>query len=597
MKTPSKSWVYCDFDGTPLYKIDRFDRPDGGKTFSQRKADGKGGFVGGRGSMKGVIRVLAGWADLAGHDQVVWVEGETCVDALRNIGIAATTTVGGSGGFRAGPVAEGSYVLQLRRAGVSKIVVLPDNDDAGRAYADQVARACHEATLEVSVVELPALPDGGDVVDYLAAHPKDDLTAAVAAAPAYMPTKDRTKSGDTAGKKDAAKAGEGAGGTQTTSLVEAALRAGVELFHDPEGVSYAAVPRSGHRENYQLRSRKFKVWLAYLFYEAEGKAPASTVIADAMRTLDGRAQFDGPEEQVQVRVARHGDAVYLDLADTDWKVVEVTANGWRVISDPPVRFRRPEGMHPLPTPVEGGSLDELSPFLNVASEDDFCLSVSWLIGTLRPRGPYPVSVLSGEQGTAKSTRARVLKTVIDPGKAALQAEPKNEHDLVIAAKNSHICAFDNLSKLTPRLSDALCRLSTGGGFRTRALYTNDEEALFDAQRPLILNGIPDIATRSDLVDRALLSELKPISDDERRDEEEFWAAFDEAHPRILGRAPDRGGHSIATLAGGAAREDAADGRLREVRRRGGAVTTVEVWGVSRSLCQEPPRFRREPARW
>jgi len=145
-----------------------------------------------------------------------------------------------------------------------------------------------------------------------------------------------------------------------------------------------------------------------------------------------------------------------------------------------------------------------------------------------------VDVLRGEQGTAKSTRARVLKTLIDPGKAALQAEPKNEHDLAIAANNSHVCAFDNLSKLTPRLSDALCRLSTGGGFRTRKLYTDDDEALFDAQRPVILNGIPDIATRSDLVDRSVLSVLQPIPDDKRRDEKEFWTAFNEAHLRILG---------------------------------------------------------------
>ena len=116
----------------------------------------------------------------------------------------------------------------------------------------------------------------------------------------------------------------------------------------------------------------------------------------------------------------------------------------------------------------------------------------------------------------------------------MQAEPRNERDLVIAARNCHVCAFDNLSKLRPQLSDALCRLSTGGGFRTRALHTNDEEAIFDAQRPVILNGIPDIATRSDLMDRSLLSVLQPIPDDKRRDEEEFWAAFDKAHPCILG---------------------------------------------------------------
>ena len=60
---------------------------------------------------------------------------------------------------------------------------------------------------------------------------------------------------------------------------------------------------------------------------------------------------------------------------------------------------------------------------------------------------------------------------------------------MIAATNGWVVALDNLSHLSTWLSDALCRLATGGGFSTRELYTHDEEKLFDAQRPVILNGI------------------------------------------------------------------------------------------------------------
>ena len=70
-------------------------------------------------------------------------------------------------------------------------------------------------------------------------------------------------------------------------------------------------------------------------------------------------------------------------------------------------------------------------------------------------------------------------------------------------------AFDNVSGLPARVSDTLCRLATGGGFAARQLYTDADEALFDAARPAILNGIEDIVTRPDLADRAVFLTLDP----------------------------------------------------------------------------------------
>src|SRR5256886_5689169 len=120
----------------------------------------------------------------------------------------------------------------------------------------------------------------------------------------------------------------------------------------------------------------------------------------------------------------------------------------------------------LPVPLPGGALDDLRPFLNVADDGDYRLLVTWLLAALRPRGPYPVLVLHGEQGSAKSTTARVLRMLIDPNGAPLRAEPHDDRDLMIAATNGWIVALDNLSHLPPWLSDALCRLATGGAFAT-----------------------------------------------------------------------------------------------------------------------------------
>ena len=109
---------------------------------------------------------------------------------------------------------------------------------------------------------------------------------------------------------------------------------------------------------------------------------------------------------------------------------------------------------------------------------------------------------------------------------------------MIEATNGHIVAFDNLSRLREDLSDNLSVLATGGGFAVRQLYTNREEEIFQAQRPIILNGISQVATRGDLLDRAIVIILPPIPEHARRDEATFWQEFDRARPGILGALLD-----------------------------------------------------------
>ncbi|NMB45029.1 MAG: hypothetical protein GX998_01315, partial [Firmicutes bacterium] len=142
------------------------------------------------------------------------------------------------------------------------------------------------------------------------------------------------------------------------------------------------------------------------------------------------------------------------------------------------------------------------------------------------------------QGSAKSTTARVLRSLVDPNVAPLRTTPRDERDLAIAAHNSWILSFDNLSGVPPWLSDALCRVATGGGFATRTLYEDNQETIFDYIRPVAVNGIDEIVTRHDLLDRSLVITLPVISDEKRQDEETFWAAFEEAQPRILGALLD-----------------------------------------------------------
>ena len=159
-------------------------------------------------------------------------------------------------------------------------------------------------------------------------------------------------------------------------------------------------------------------------------------------------------------------SVYVDSGNEQGDVFRVSREGWEVVVNPPVKFRRPRGMQALPTPVRGGIIDGLFRFLNLDPDkpEDWWLVISWLTMALRPpgSGAYPILALFGEQGSAKSTLSRVLRLLIDPNLAALRSAPREERDLIVAANNGHLLVFDNLSGLPGWLSDALCRLSTGG---------------------------------------------------------------------------------------------------------------------------------------
>jgi hypothetical protein len=316
------------------------------------------------------------------------------------------------------------------------------------------------------------------------------------------------------------------------------------LFHAIDGTGFADLIIDGHRETWPLRSNRFRAWLRQQYYERTWDAPSPAALNAALYVLEAQAQFDGPQRKVSVRLAERDGLLYLDLADEFWRCVEIGASGWRIAEAPPVRFRRSAGMQPLPLPVRGGSIESLAPFLNLASENDFVLIVAWLLGALRAEGPYPVLAIAGEQGSAKTVLSKLLRARIDP--SVVRALPRDERELFIAAGNGHVLAFDNLSDLPPWLSDTLCRLTSGGAFSTRRLFTDQDEILFAVVRPIILNGIEDVITRPDLADRALFLTLPSISEAQRRPENELWREFELARPRLLGALLDAASHGLRT---------------------------------------------------
>ncbi|HYE72002.1 MAG TPA: hypothetical protein VEF04_01675, partial [Blastocatellia bacterium] len=206
--------------------------------------------------------------------------------------------------------------------------------------------------------------------------------------------------------------------SKASLLIE--LAQDIELFHNAEGKTFATINVNGHRETYLLKSSHLKRYLAARFYAEHKSTIHPPAMQEALLTLEGRAAYEGQQREVYTRVAYLDGHLYIDLCNETWQVVEVSKTGWKIVSDCPVRFRRASGMLALPTPVQGGKVESLRRHLNLEGEEydsQWTLIAAWLVQSLRWRGPYPVLCLHGEQGSGKSTAARMLRSLFDPNTA------------------------------------------------------------------------------------------------------------------------------------------------------------------------------------
>lgn len=339
--------------------------------------------------------------------------------------------------------------------------------------------------------------------------------------------------------------------SKASRVVGYALRRDPTLYHDLEGEPYADIRSDGIRRTVPIRSRAFRTLLSGVFFAEESEALGGQSATDAVDVMSAMAIFNGEQREIHVRLASdsEGKHIYLDLGSEDWCAVAIGPDGWSVVSEPPVRFRRPRGMRPLPRPTAAGGegWKALRSMLNVDDDSAWRLIVGWLVGTLHPSGPYPILGLTGEQGTAKTTTGRILRSIIDPSKAPLRSPPRDDRDLVIAAKNSHIVAFDNLSEIKDWLSDALCRIATGGGYSARQLYTDGEEVIYSDRQPIILTSIEDVATRADLADRTIAVTLPLVDEENRKTEAEIEAELRRIRPMVLGDLLDAASAAIRNI--------------------------------------------------
>lgn len=320
----------------------------------------------------------------------------------------------------------------------------------------------------------------------------------------------------------------------------------MELSHSDTDEEFISVLWKGKRETYFLSSAKATHLMDEIYSTEIGVLAPKEVLERARLKLEGIAERMGEEKKVSPRLQERAGRVYLDLANPALEVVEIgddIAGGWRIITDAPVVFRRAAGTQPLPRPVKNEDnavvWAQFRELFAPGSQANWVLMVGWLFSCFRPPlQPYAGLCVTGEQDSGKTERSMMLRSLIDPNKLALADTPDTPRDLAIMAQNRFILGFDNLSGVAKWLSNALCRIATHGNFSTRKLHTDGEEKIFDAMRPLLLNGIDTVLGRHDLQRRLIFVHIPRFESGQKRSVRELRETFDKLRPALLGAIMD-----------------------------------------------------------
>nr|WP_203645614.1 ATP-binding protein [Streptomyces sp. SID14478] len=314
-------------------------------------------------------------------------------------------------------------------------------------------------------------------------------------------------------------------------------------FRTPDGTVYAQ--RKGHPVARPIRSQGTtgshrQELMVGLYRDGKGMFNGSA-IKEALDLIEALALSESVQP-VYIRVAPGFDgATWLDLGRDDGQSVRIHPTGWEItVPDPcEVSWRRTQLTGELPLPAkdtDGKGIDALMRLCNFATAETECLAIAWLIGCLGPSVPVPAPFLTGPQGAGKSTGGRMLIRIVEGMSGDLRRAPKDEENLIAAVSAGWVTALDNLSHMTPDLSDAMCCIVTGAENVKRALFTDGDVFRVGYRRPLLLTGIDVGVIRPDLAERLLPLRLERPK--VRRTEAELWTEYAEVLPVVLGSLLD-----------------------------------------------------------
>ena len=281
-------------------------------------------------------------------------------------------------------------------------------------------------------------------------------------------------------------------------------------------------------------SQRFNTWLKRLYYLEKHKPAKRESVLQAQDILKATAVFGNAKAiSLETRVAQSDNVFWYDLCNDNWEAIKIKEDGWKIVDNPPILFKRFRHQKCQHKPNKDGDIKRILKYINI-QEEYHTLFLCWLVCCFVPNIPHAMPIFFGEKGAAKTTACAFLKKLIDPSALETLTLQKDPRSLSVNLQQHWFLPFDNVSSIDEETSDTLCRAITGGGIQQRKLFTDADDYIFTFQKCLALNGINNVANRSDLLDRAILLELCRIDESNRREMSELMANYEKDLPYILG---------------------------------------------------------------
>ncbi len=324
----------------------------------------------------------------------------------------------------------------------------------------------------------------------------------------------------------------------SNSLVKALdMEFGAEYFRSKNDESCVTIRSEKKYVTYLIEQKEFRDFIANIAMERDVEI-SRYIMEKTFDKISAKCLKSGIKKEIYLRVAKHENKILIDLTNDDYSIVEVSESGWKIIENRQVAFIRKSKQRALPNPVPTDKEEFLKLFksiFNLYHPEEYLLVLTFILNSLcRDFGSYAILVMQGSKGTGKSVTTNRIKQLVDPTLPNLYAPPENPKDLFILANSSYLISLDNLSGLNAKLADAFCRISTGGGFSQRELYTSDNELVYDLQRPTILNGIDTASQRPDFLDRCVTIQTGQLNFENRKSESRLNSDFIEMYPKLTG---------------------------------------------------------------
>ncbi|MGK5083995.1 hypothetical protein WDW37_11905 [Bdellovibrionota bacterium FG-1] len=331
---------------------------------------------------------------------------------------------------------------------------------------------------------------------------------------------------------------------ETEHAIEVAGVPFLRLFVDQFSESHAAyLSRDGHPGVAPIRSQLCRSYIRQYLYEQAGLLLTKKHLEEIVEIVEGFALVRNDKIDLCIRVARDNADILVNGMPL---IYRISPGVWTEDSSGILKFRTPSTAKALARPIEGGDPKKVFNFVNIEDEDEKLLLLVYLVASFVPDIPHPILAIHGPQGSGKSSLLRFLTRIIDPNTAE-EVHLHGEVEFVQSASERWVVGIDNVTNISDRISDLLCKFVTGVSFTKRKLYTDNDQFVRSFKRVVILNGIGLPMRKPDILDRTIIIGLSRIKSDMRKSESSLEEQFENVRGEVVGGLFDLLAKALAIL--------------------------------------------------